>query len=40
NKRAVWEVAPNQVNALHRQNNGRSASPSYGMIDSQSIKTE
>jgi putative transposase len=34
NKRAVWETARDQVNALHRQNNGRSASPSYGMIDS------
>jgi putative transposase len=40
NKRGVWEAALNQLNALHRQNNGRSASPSYGIIDSQSVKTE
>jgi putative transposase len=40
NKRGVWETALDQLNALHRQNNGRSASPSYGMIDSQSVKTE
>jgi putative transposase len=40
NKRGVWETALDQLNALHRQNNGRSASPSYGIIDSQSVKTE
>jgi putative transposase len=40
NKRGVWETALDQLNALHRQNNGRSASPSYGIIDAQSVKTE
>jgi putative transposase len=40
NKRGVWEAALNQLNALHHQNNGRSASPSYGIIDAQSVKTE
>ncbi|QQO55007.1 MAG: transposase [Thiohalocapsa sp. PB-PSB1] len=39
-KRGAWETALDQLNALHRQNNGRSASPSYGIIDSQSVKTE
>ncbi len=40
NKRGVWESALDQLNAVHRRNNGRSRSPSYGIIDSQSVKTE
>lgn len=39
-KRGVWEAALDQLNALHRQTHARSASPSYGIVDSQSVKTE
>jgi putative transposase len=40
NKSGVWEAALDRVNAIHRRKSGRSASPSYGIIDSQSVKTE
>jgi putative transposase len=40
NKSGVWETAREQLNARRRHNHGRSASPNYGMIDSQSVKTE
>ena len=40
NKRGVWESALDRLNVLHRQKNGRSALPSYGIIDSQSVKTQ
>jgi putative transposase len=40
NKRGVWEWALDRLNAIRRQQSGRSASPSYGIVDSQSVKTE
>ena len=39
-KRGVWESALDQLNTLHRQAHARSVSPSYGIIDAQSVKTE
>jgi putative transposase len=39
-KRGVWEAALDQVNATYRKTQGRKASPSYGIIDSQSVKTQ
>ena len=40
NKQGVWEAALDQVNAISRIKQGRKASPSYGIIDSQSVKTQ
>jgi len=40
NKLGIWEAALDQVNAASRKKQGREASPSYGIIDSQSVKTQ
>ena len=39
NRRKVWEAALDELNALHRKENGKAMTPSYGIIDSQSVKT-
>jgi putative transposase len=39
NRRRVWEAALDELNALRRENNGRTPTPSYAIIDSQSVKT-
>ncbi len=40
NKRGVWESALDRLNAIQRQKSERAAAPSYGIIDSQSVKTQ
>jgi putative transposase len=40
NMRGVWETALEHLNRVHRENSGRSPAPSYGIIDSQSVKTQ
>lgn len=40
NKRGAWEAALDQLNRRHRRQQGRSPSPTYGIIDSQSVKTQ
>ena len=40
NQRGVWEAALDQLNQIHRRKKGRTESPSYGIIDSQSVKTQ
>jgi putative transposase len=40
NKKGTWTVALDEVTQLHRQKEGREPTPSYGIIDSQSIKTQ
>ncbi|HJW31242.1 MAG TPA: IS5 family transposase [Saprospiraceae bacterium] len=40
NQRGVWETALDQLNQIHRKKKGRTATPSYGIIDSQSVKTQ
>jgi putative transposase len=40
NKRGVWEACLDRLNLLARQKAGRSALPSYGIIDAQSVKTQ
>lgn len=40
NKRGVWEAALEEVNQLHRTDKGKAATPGYGIIDSQSVKTQ
>ena len=40
NKRGVWEAALDALNRRHRTKCGRSPSPSYGILDSQSVKTQ
>jgi len=37
NKSGVWEAAVDRVNAIHRRKSGRSASPSYGIVEHPSI---
>ena len=39
-KRGVWEAALDALNPRHRAKCARSPSPSYGIIDSQSVKTQ
>ena len=38
NQRGVWEAALDELNALHRKKKGRKEGPSYGIVDSQSVK--
>ena len=38
NQRGIWEAALDQLNQIHRKK-GRTETPSYGSIDSQSVKT-
>jgi putative transposase len=40
NKLGVWETALDRINQLARIKVGRSAKPSYGIIDAQSVKTQ
>jgi len=40
NKRGIWEKCLDRLTALSRQQAGRSALPSYGIIDAQSVKTQ
>jgi len=40
NQRGVWEAALDELNALHRKKKGRKEGPSYGIVDSQSVKTQ
>jgi putative transposase len=40
NKTGVWEKALSFVNKYYRKKVGRLAGPSYGIIDSQSVKTQ
>ena len=40
NKRGVWETCLDRLTALRRQQAGRNAKPSYGIIDAQSVKTQ
>lgn len=39
NRRRVWEAALDELNALHRKENRKAMAPSYGIVDSQSVKT-
>ncbi|EAR22206.1 IS5 family transposase [Nitrococcus mobilis] len=39
NRRRVWAAALDALNALHRKKNGKTPTPSYAIIDSQSVKT-
>ncbi len=40
NKRGVWEKSLDRLTVYSRQKAGRSAQPSYGIIDAQSVKTQ
>ena len=40
NKRGVWETCLDRLTAYHRLKEGRTALPSYGIIDAQSVKTQ
>jgi putative transposase len=40
NLRGVWEKALDELNSLVRQRAGRKETPSYAIIDSQSVKTQ
>lgn len=39
NKRGIWEKVLDTLNTKYRVQSGRTPSPSYGIIDSQSVKT-
>lgn len=39
-KHGVWERALDHLTRIHREKRQRSPSPSYGIIDSQSVKTQ
>jgi putative transposase len=39
-KRGVWELVLDQLNRKARSKVGKSNSPSYGIIDAQSVKTQ
>jgi putative transposase len=39
NQRGVWEAALDELTQMHRNKNDKNATPSYAIIDSQSIKT-
>ena len=39
-KRGVWELVLDQLNRKARRKVGRTKSPSYGIIDAQSVKTQ
>ena len=40
NKRGIWEKCLDRLTASHRLKEGRTALPSYGIIDAQSVKTQ
>ena len=40
NKRGIWEKCLDRLTACHRLKEGRTALPSYGIIDAQSVKTQ
>ena len=40
NKRGTWEKCLDRLTACHRLKEGRTALPSYGIIDAQSVKTQ
>lgn len=40
NRRGVWTTALDALTQLHRQNEGREPTPSYAIVDSQSVKTQ
>ncbi len=39
NRRGVWEAALDELSALHRKKKDKNLTPSYGIVDSQSVKT-
>jgi putative transposase len=39
-KRGVWETVLDELNLQLRQKVGRAATPTYGIVDSQSVKTQ
>ncbi len=39
NKRGIWETVLGRLNRCHRKKQGRTSTPSYGLIDAQSVKT-
>ena len=39
NERGIWEQILIELNKIYRQTIGRNQDPSYGIIDSQSVKT-
>lgn len=40
NKRGVWEQALNFLNQQARQKQGKKKTPTYAIVDSQSVKTQ
>ena len=40
NKRGVWETTLDKLNQLRRKKVGKTAKPSYAIIDAQSVKTQ
>ena len=40
NKRGIWEKCLDRLTVSHRLKEGRTALPSYGIIDAQSVKTQ
>ena len=40
NKRGIWERCLDRLTASHRLKEGRTALPSYGIIDAQSVETQ
>jgi putative transposase len=40
NQRGVWTAALDELTQLHRQKEGREPTPSYAIVDSQSVKTQ
>jgi putative transposase len=39
-RRGIWEKVLDELNKEARKSSGRAANPSYGIIDSQSVKTQ
>lgn len=39
NGRGVWEAALDELNEVYRKGQGKAETPSYGIVDSQSVKT-
>ena len=39
-QRGIWEKVLDFLNELSRKKHGRSAKPSYAIVDSQSVKTQ
>ena len=38
-QRGVWEAVLDEINEIHRKKNGKEPAPTFGIIDSQSVKT-